>query len=162
MCIFEKILKLMNNLIGEFDCKLDSKSRFTMPSQLKKQFGQDDQFSFVMNRGFEKCLVLYPLSEWKKISDELSKLNIYKKKERNFLRYFLRGATNLTLDGNNRLLLPKTLMLYAEIEKDIILFAQFNRVEIWAKTLYENLLTDEPDDFATLAEDVMGADNESL
>ncbi len=149
-------IRQMYNLIGEFECKIDSKSRLAMPSQLKKQFGQEDQYSFVMNRGFEKCLVLYPQSEWDKISEDLSELNYNIKKDRDFVRYFLRGATSLTLDGNNRLLLPKSLMKYAGIEKEIILFAAFNKVEVWSKSIYENLITDEPDDFANLAEEVRG------
>jgi len=146
----------MNNLIGEYECKLDSKSRILLPSYLKKQFGIEDQSSFVLNRGFEKCLVLYPLSEWKKISDELSRLNVYNKKKRDFIRYFMRGASNIPLDNSNRLLIPKPLLSYAAIEKDVMLFALFNRVEIWAKDVYESLMTDEPDDFARLAEEVMG------
>jgi len=152
----------MNNLIGEFECKLDSKSRIMLPACLKKQFAQEDQHSFVVNRGFEKCLVLYPLSEWKKISDELGKLNVYNKKKRDFIRYFLRGASHLSLDGSNRLLLPKALISYADISKEVTLFAQFNRVEIWAKDIYENLITNEPEDFSALAEEVMGGSNQLL
>ena len=149
----------MASLIGEFDCKIDAKFRIMLPANLKKQFGQEDQFSYVINRGFEKCLVLYPLSEWKKISSELSKLNIYNKKNREFVRYFFRGATELTLDSNSRVLLPRNLLQYAGIEREIVLFAYFNRVELWSKAIYENLLTDEPANFSDLAEEVMGKNN---
>lgn len=149
----------MASLIGEFESKMDAKYRILLPAGLKKQFGTEDQSTFVINRGFEKCLVLYPMSEWRKISNELSKLNIYNKKNRDFVRYFFRGATELELDSSNRLLLPKSLLLYAGIEREIVLFAYFNRVELWGKEIYENLLTDEPDDFSALAEDVMGKSN---
>jgi len=149
----------MASFIGEFDCKIDVKYRIMLPINLKRQFRQEDQFSFVINRGFEKCLVLYPLSEWKKISEDLSKLNIYNKKNRDFVRYFFRGATELTLDSNSRLLIPKNLLQYAGIDREIVLFAYFNRVELWAKEVYENLLTDEPEDFSALAEEVMGKNN---
>ncbi|MCK5839303.1 MAG: hypothetical protein KAG99_05610, partial [Bacteroidales bacterium] len=111
---------------------------------------------FVINRGFEKCLVLYPMNEWRDISEEINKLNLYVKKNRDFVRYFQRGATELHLDGNNRLLLPKNLLGYADISKTIVLFAYSNRIEVWDKEIYINLLTDEPEDFSTLAEDVMG------
>jgi len=149
----------MASLIGEFDCKIDVKYRIMLPANLKKQFSAEDQFSFVINRGFEKCLVLYPQSEWKKISNELSKLNIYNRKKRDFVRYFFRGATELTLDSSSRILIPKNLLQYAGIDREIVLFAYFNRVEIWAKEVYENLLTDEPEDFSDLAEEVMGGNN---
>ena len=146
----------MANLIGEYKCRLDVKSRILLPAALKRQISPEAEDKFVMNRGFESCLVLYPFNEWKVISEELKKLNFYKKKDRLFMRYFQRGVTELTLDGNNRLLLPKSLLGYAGIEKEVILFAYANRIEVWDTETYNNLLTDEPEDFANLAEEVMG------
>ena len=78
------------------------------------------------------------------------------KKNREFIRYFYRGATELGLDVTGRLLFPKRLMDYAGVKKEVVLFAHGNRIEIWDKKAYDNLLTDEPDEFATLAEEVMG------
>lgn len=144
------------NLIGEYECKLDQKGRAILPSNLKKQLPAEAQDRFVINRGFENCLVLYPINEWNEISDEINQLNLYNRKNRNFARYFYRGATELSLDASNRLLLPKNLMAYAGIEKEVILFAFSNRIEVWAKDKYEQLMTDEPEDFALLAEEVMG------
>ncbi len=146
----------MNRFIGEFECKMDPKGRIMIPAGLKKQLPAEAQDRFVINRGFEKCLVLYPLNEWNQISDEVNKLNLYNKKNRDFARYFFRGATELALDGTNRILLPKQLLEYAAIEKELILFAYSNRVEVWSKPNYDNLLSDEPEDFSSLAEEVMG------
>jgi len=145
----------MTNLIGEFECRIDAKGRFMLPAGLKKQLPPEIQDRFVINRGFEKCLVLYPQNVWRTISDEINQLNLYSKKNRDFVRYFYRGATEMILDSASRLLLPKQLMEYAGIEKEIVLFAFSNRIEIWAKEAYETLLTDEPEDFSTLAEEVM-------
>lgn len=145
----------MINLIGEHDCKLDGKNRILFPSGLKKQLPEAEEMKFVINRGFEQCLVLYPKSEWEKISNEVNQLNTYSKKNREFTRYFYRGASEVSLDSSNRILLPKALLTFAGIDKDIILFAYSNKIEIWDKTKYESLLTDEPDDFANLAEEVM-------
>ena len=147
----------MANFIGEFECKIDMKGRILLPAGLKKQLSPEAQEKFVVNRGFEKCLVLYPFNEWTTISTEINQLNLYTKKNRDFVRYFYRGATELALDNTNRLLFPKQLLEYADIDKDVVLFAYSNRIEIWAKALYDNLLTDEPEDFSQLAEDVMGA-----
>ena len=149
----------MTNFIGEFECKLDAKGRLMLPSSLRKQLDPAAQESFVMNRGFEKCLVLYPKNDWKYISEEVNKLNQYVKKNREFTRYFYRGATELGLDGTGRLLFPKRLLEYAGVEKDVVLFAHGNKIEIWDKKAYDNLLTDEPDEFANLAEEVMGSVN---
>jgi len=146
----------MTNLIGEFECKIDAKGRFMLPAGLKKQLPPEVQDRFVINRGFEKCLVLYPQNVWKTISDEINQLNLYNKKNRDFLRYFYRGATDMMLDSANRLLLPKQLIEYAGIDKEVVLFAFSSRIEIWAKETYKNLLTNEPEDFSTLAEEVMG------
>jgi len=146
----------MTNLLGEYQCRLDVKGRVMMPAALKRQVPPEAEERFVINRGFEKCLVLYPMNEWRTITEDINKLNLYVKKNRDFVRYFQRGATELNLDGTNRLLLPKSLLGYAGIQKDIVLFAYSNRVEVWDKATYNNLLTDEPEDFSTLAEDVMG------
>src|SRR5690554_6103938 len=149
----------MTNFIGEFDCKLDAKGRLMMPSGLRKQLSPAAKESFVVNRGFEKCLVLYPKNDWDRISAEVNQLNQYVKKNRDFIRYFYRGATELSLDGTGRILLPKRLQEYGKLEKELVLFAYSDRIEIWNKELYDGLLSDEPEDFANLAEEVMGNSN---
>lgn len=147
--------------LGEFECKIDVKGRLKFPSMLKRQLLPGAQGRFVVNRGFENCLVLYPFNEWEVISAEINKLNLYVKKNRDFIRYFYRGATELELDSNDRILLPKSLLEYATVDKDLVLFAYSNRIEIWNKKAYKGLLDDEPKDFADLAEDVMGRVNKS-
>jgi MraZ protein len=146
----------MANFIGEFECKIDAKGRIMIPSGLRKQLDPAAQERFVLNRGFEKCLVLYPKNEWEDISAEVNKLNQYVKKNREFVRYFYRGASELGLDTTGRILFPKRMLDYAAVEKEVVLFAYSNRIEVWDKATYDGLLTDEPDDFAALAEEVMG------
>lgn len=146
----------MIQFIGEYDCKIDPKGRVMIPAGLKKQLPEEAADKFVINRGFEKCLVLYPYNEWQKISAEVNKLNLYNQKNRNFARYFFRGATELSLDANGRVLLPKSLLEYAGITNDLVLFPYSNRIEVWSKEAYDNLLNEEPEDFAMLAEEVMG------
>lgn len=146
----------MSYLLGEYECKVDAKGRFMLPSGLKKQLSEDDQERFVINRGFENNLTLYPYSEWTKISQEVNSLNLYSKKNRDFVRYFSRGASEVFPDTAHRLLLPKSLLDYASIDKDIVLFAYGHRVEIWAKEAYEAMMGREPEDFSSLAEEVMG------
>ena len=149
----------MTNFIGEFDCKLDAKGRLMLPSGLRKQLSPEANESFVINRGFEQCLVLYPKNDWDRISAEVNQLNQYVKKNRDFIRYFYRGATELGIDGTGRILLPKRLQEYGAIDREVVLFAYSDRIEVWNKKTYEGLLTDEPEDFAKLAEEVMGGKN---
>lgn len=146
----------MQQLLGEYDVKLDVKSRFRLPSGLISQLGEAEVYSFVINRGFEKCLMLYPEDVWDVISEQVSQLNQYNKKEREFQRYFYRGAHKVTLDSSDRVLVPKRLCEYAGIDKDIILAAVNDRIEIWAKEQYDLMLDSEPEDFSDLAQDVLG------
>ena len=146
----------MSSLLGEYTCRLDAKGRVAVPAGLLRQFAAADAGRFVVNRGFEQHLVLYPISTWQRISDEVNKLNQYVRKNRQFIRYFFRGASELKLDSHNRLLLPRRLLEYAAIEEQLVLFAFGDRIEIWASHLYDQLLDDEPDDFAELAEEIMG------
>jgi MraZ protein len=146
----------MSRLIGEYECRLDSKGRFILPSALKKQVSDEARDKFIINKGFEKCLTLYPSNEWDKITEDIDKLNTYSLENRTFIRHFYRGATEMTLDSAQRLLLAKSLQEYAGIDKDIVLFAHTNKIEIWAKDEYDKMLSSEPADFAGLAERVMG------
>lgn len=146
----------MSALIGEYECKLDDKARLMLPSGLKKQVPAKELKRFVINRGFEKHLNLYTGKEWDKITEEIGRLNLYVQKNREFVRWFNNGATELELDSSNRILLPKSLSVYAGINKDVVLFAHTNRIEVWAKAEYDKAMKQGGVDFAKLAEDVMG------
>jgi len=127
-----------------------------IPANLLKQLSGAEDDGVVINRGFEKCLVLYTKKEWDKIVDELSKLNPYEKKTREFIRYFTRGASHLKLDKSTRVVLATTLMDYAGIKKDVVISCQVSRIEIWAQEAYDTEMIIEPEDFSDLAEQVMG------
>lgn len=115
---------------------------------------------FVLKRSvFQRCLELYPMSEWEKEMEKMNKLNRYKAKHNEFIRKFTAGVKFVEVDTNGRLLIPKDLLGYAEIDKDIVLASAINIVEIWDKEKYENSLNSD-DDFAVLAEEVMGNMNE--
>ncbi len=146
----------MKGFVGEFECKLDAKGRLLFPSGLKKQLDPAAQESFVVNRGFEGCLVMYPMNEWETITEKLKMLNLFVAKNRRFYRQFHNGATPLGLDNNGRVLVPKHLLNYAGIGKEVIVFAYADRIELWAKDRYESEMTEGTEQFADLAEEVMG------
>lgn len=151
-----KSIPIMTGFLGEFEVKIDAKGRISLPANLKKQLSPAAQEKFVVNRGFEKHLVLYPMDEWRKISEQVNQLNIYVKKNREFVRRFHNGATEVELDNVNRVLVPKGLLEYAGVDKDVVLFAYSNRIELWAKEEYDSMINDDSEDFADLAEEVMG------
>ena len=146
----------MLQLLGEFECKIDAKGRMRLPSSLIRQLGTDGSQTFVINRGLEKHLVIYPKKVWDVMVQKVNALNPYVKKNREFIRYFFRGATEVIIDGSDRILLTKRLLEYAGIEKDAILFAVNDKIEIWSKAKYDNSLDQEPENFSDLAEEVMG------
>ncbi|QQL48615.1 division/cell wall cluster transcriptional repressor MraZ [Mucilaginibacter ginkgonis] len=146
----------MSNFLGEFDCKLDAKGRMMIPSGLRKQLPEAEREGLVINRGFEKHLVIYTRKEWDLIIADLAKLNQYEKRTREFIRYFTRGATELTLDAAGRILLPKALLEYAGIGNDLVLACQLNKIEVWDSKVYDLQMDSEPENFANLAEEVMG------
>ncbi len=145
----------MTKFIGEFECKLDGKGRLIIPVRLKKQLPPDAQDTLVINRGFDKCLVLFTKNAWEAETDKLSDLNLFNRKDRQFFRMFNNGATEVPVDGNDRILIPKKLLEYAEIHNDVVLFAYSNRIEIWSEKVYNEELNMSSDDFSSLAEEVM-------
>ncbi len=146
----------MYQLTGEYECKIDAKGRIKMPAGLIRQLSADGTYEFMVNRGFENHLMLYPKDVWDKKTKELNQLNIYIKKNREAVRYFYRGATKIVGDASDRILLPKSLIEYSGIEKSVVLFAYQDQIEIWAKDAYAQMLNAEPDSFSELAEEVFG------
>ena len=147
----------MLNLLGEYACKLDAKSRIGLPAALLKQLPAAAKERFVINRGIEQHLVIYPGPAWDAVSARVNQLNEFMVDHRRFFRRFYGGATPLTLDSQNRLLLPKRLLEYAAITDHVILFAHGNQIEVWAAERYEEQIDMDADEFATLAERVMGS-----
>ena len=146
----------MIGFLGEYEATLDKKWRFLLPAGLKKQLPEEGATLFVINRGFEKCLTLYPIQSWEPIFSDISKLNDFDPKVREFRRYFLNGATQLELDSAGRLLLPQNLTEHASLEKDIVLVSAVNKIEIWDKSKYTQFFeTFTPQSFSDLANEVM-------
>ncbi|WP_327018035.1 division/cell wall cluster transcriptional repressor MraZ [Croceibacter atlanticus] len=151
----------MVNLIGTYECKADSKGRLMVPAALKKQLLPLLQDGFVIKRSvFEPCLELYPMEEWNVMMAKVNKLNRFRKKNNDFIRRFTAGVKTVEVDANGRLLIPKDLLGFAGITKEIVLNSAINIVEIWDKDKYETAIEDATGDFADLAEEVMGQDEE--
>lgn len=151
----------MNSLIGTYECKVDAKGRLMLPASLKKQMASILQNGFVLKRAvFQPCLELYPMAEWESLMQKVNKLNRFKKKNNDFIRRFTAGVRMVEVDTAGRLLVPKDLIGFANISKEIVLSSAINIVEIWDKNNYEKAIDDATGDFADLAEDVMGQDDE--
>ncbi len=147
----------MLNIIGTYECKVDSKGRLTLPTGLKKQLLSVVNEGFVLKRSvFHKCLELYPMSEWNKEVEGINKLNRFVKKNNDFIRMFMAGVKTVALDSAGRIQISKDLVKYSNITKEVVLSSSVNRIEIWDKELYEAAISDPDIDFAQLTEEVMG------
>jgi transcriptional regulator MraZ len=146
----------MAGLVGEYECKLDAKGRFLFPAGLRKQLDPAALENFMVNKGFENCLTLYPMNEWDKVSTRLSKLNLFKEKNRRFYRLFHQGAKQLTLDKAGRILIPTALMERIGLKKEIMLTAYNDRIEVWDRKEYMSIMDKNMADFSDLADQVMG------
>ncbi len=153
--------KTLNTIIGTYECKVDTKGRLMIPSALKKQLANSLQDGFVFKRSvFQPCLELYPMTEWNLMMEKINKLNRFVKKNNDFIRRFTAGVKVVEVDHLGRLLIPKDLVAFSKISKDIVLSSAVNIVEIWDKELYEKSIAGDDIDFADLAEDVMGNVND--
>ncbi|WP_010180442.1 division/cell wall cluster transcriptional repressor MraZ [Aquimarina agarilytica] len=150
----------MVNLIGTYECKADAKGRLMLPSGFKKQLDSVLSEGFVLKRSvFQPCVELYPRKEWDKLMQKMNKLNRFKKKNNDFIRRFTAGVKEIEVDATGRILIPKDLVAFAGIEKELVLSSAINIIEIWDKTRYEKAIDEAADDFADLAEEVMGFDD---
>lgn len=156
-------------LIGEYPVALDDKGRMRLPTALLRQLsvqvtdvGEGAVYEFVVNRGFEKCLTLYPKPVWDGISTKLSRLNRFNDRNRAFVRSFYLGAYPVLTDSADRILLQKPLLDYAGITKEAILLAMDDRIEIWSPEQHNSMATFDPNAFADLANDVMGGGAEGV
>jgi MraZ protein len=141
---------------------VDAKGRLMLPAAIKKQLLPMLQDGFVLKRAvFQPCLELYPMTEWNTLMEKVNKLNRFKKKNNDFIRRFTAGVKVVEVDGTGRLLIPKDLMAFSDITKDIVVSSAINIIEIWDKDKYEQAINDATGDFADLAEEVMGQDDDN-
>lgn len=155
--------KALHHLIGTYECKVDAKGRLMVPVAFKKQLDPVLADGFVLKRAvFQTCLELYPMKEWNVLMAKINTLNRFKKKNNDFIRRFTAGVKLVEVDNSGRLLIPKDLIGFAGISKDIVLSSAVNIIEIWDKENYEKAIDDAALDFADLAEEVMGGDEDGL
>ena len=151
----------MQHFIGTYECKADAKGRIMLPAALKKQLSNHLNKSFVIKRAvFNSCLELYPLGQWESLMEKVNNLNRFNKKNNDFIRRFTAGVKLLEIDSTGRLLIPKDLTNHAKISKEVVVSSVVNILEVWDKDLYEKAINDATTDFAALAEEVMGGQNE--
>ena len=141
----------MTFFTSEFESKLDPKGRLVLPSRIKSQLPEGDQ-ELVVRWGFEQCLIMYPMVEFKKVFSKISGLSEFNEEYRKLQRNFFSGTATVELDSNGRFVVPKNMLTYAQIDKDVILVGMGNKVEVWNPTIYEKHLINDQSELSKLAQ----------
>jgi len=152
----------VNNLIGMYECRADAKGRLKIPSGLKNQLITIVNEGFVLKRSvFNKCLELHPISQWEAVMEDVNKLNRFVKKNNDFIRMFTAGVRKIETDSTTRIQIPKDLIKFAGIKKEVVLASVGKIVEVWDKDRYEASVNNVEVDFGLLAEEVMGGSSKT-
>lgn len=147
----------MLKMIGVYECKIDNKGRVMLPSALKNQLDACISEGFIIKRSiFQKCLELYTMSAWEASIAGISQLNKYVQKNNDFIRVFMAGVKEIELDAMGRFLIPKDLANFAGLSKEIVVASAVDMIELWDKEKYEAKILEDQNNFAELAEQVMG------
>jgi len=142
----------MSFFTSEYDCKLDAKGRLALPSKVRAALPSGASEELVLRRGFEPCLVLYPMLEYKKIYSKVKGLSEFTEEYRKVQRSFFRRNADVELDSAGRINIPKKMMEFANLEKEVTLVGLGNRIEIWNPDQYENYLIQDPNEYSKMAE----------
>jgi len=142
----------MTFFTSEYESKVDAKGRLVLPARIKAQLPEGESHELVIRRGFEPCLVVYPMAEFKNVFSKISSLNEFNEEYRKLQRNFLSGVVTVELDNNGRFLIPKNMLSYAQLDKDAILVGMGNKVEIWNPSVYEKQQIQDPGELSKLAE----------
>ena len=144
---------------GEYQYSLDSKGRVNIPAKFRKSLSKKNQNTFVATRGQDPCVWIYPLTEWKKIEDELRNLSSVSGIHRTFIRQIARSATPSTCDKQGRIMLSPSLISYAQLDKEALIIGMINKIEIWNPETLKNVdsknISSDIDELNTLADKIV-------
>ena len=134
--------------IGEYQHTIDDKGRVIMPSKFREDLG----LNFIMTKGLDNCLFVYPKKEWMILEEKLSSLPLTNRDARAFVRFFFAGATECTLDKQGRVLVPANLREHAKLMKDAVIIGVSSRIEIWSKEEWDSYNDDDSLSYDSIAE----------
>lgn len=137
---------------GEHECKLDAKGRLVLPSRLKSVLPAASMKNIIIRKGFEPNLILYPLNEFQNIYSRINSLNEFSSEQRKLKRNLFSSISQVELDSNGRFLLPKSMVLHCNLDKDVILVGMGNIIELWSAKKYGKFLIDDSHEFSKLAQ----------
>jgi MraZ protein len=144
----------MSSFKGSYGYSVDSKGRINIPAKLRKYVSLEANDTFVITRGYERCLSVYPLDEWNMLEQSIRQLSPSNPKHRFFTRTLLQYATESTLDGQSRITIPKELLQYAGIEDQVLILGVLERIEVWNPKVHEEYLQAQAESYENVAQTV--------
>ncbi len=145
---------------GQAEYSIDDKGRVALPAKMRRDLSPESKETFVATRGLEQCVFLYPLNVWEQVEERIRSLNTFQGETRAFTRNLLMWAEEITLDGQSRLSLPKTLLEFADLStgngSKALFIGALDHIEVWNPDVFNAYLNQQPDDYETIAERVMG------
>jgi len=145
----------MSSFKGSYSYSVDSKGRINIPAKLRKYVSPDANDTFVVTRGFEKCLVLYPLDEWNTLESSVRELSPSNAQHRFITRALLQYATETQLDGQSRITIPRELLQFAGIEDQVLIVGVLERIEVWNPKEYDVYMKSQTDSYENIAQTVL-------
>ncbi len=145
----------MSSFKGSYAYSVDSKGRINIPARLRKYVSTDANDTFVVTRGYEQCLYVYPLDEWNRLEESIRQLSSTNPRHRFFMRTLLERATESQLDGQFRISIPKELLHFAHIENDVLILGVLEHIEIWNPGKYEEYQKAQAESYETVAQTVL-------
>ena len=145
----------MSSFKGSYGYSVDSKGRINIPARLRKYVSTEANDTFVVTRGYDQCLYLYPLDEWTRLELEIRQLSSTNPKHRFFKRRLLEWATESQLDGQFRIMIPRDLLQFAAIENDVLIIGVLEHIEVWNPRIYEAYLKTQDESYETVAQTVL-------
>jgi MraZ protein len=146
----------MSSFKGSYTHSVDEKGRISIPAKMRKYLLPEANETFVITRGIETCLFLYPLDEWSKLEENLRNLSTYNHQHRFFIRTLLMWATEVTLDNQARIIIPRNLLEFAKIEKEVLIIGALDRIEVWNPKIFSDYMNAQPESYESVAESILG------
>lgn len=145
----------MSSFKGRFSYSVDNKGRLALPAKLRKNVSPSSNDTFIVTRGFEQCLFVYPQDEWGKVEDSIRGLSPSNPQHRFFVRTLLQWAVDTQLDSQARITIPQDLLKFAAIENEVLIVGVLERIELWNPRIYEEYMNNQPATYETVAEAVL-------
>jgi MraZ protein len=146
----------MSSFKGSDTYLIDAKGRVSLPSKMRRNIEPAANMTFVITRGLEKCLYAYPLDEWKRLEETIRSLPQSNEKDRFFVRMLMQWSEEVQLDSQFRLLLPKSLSEFAEIQKEVFFIGVLDHIELWNPQHFKRYIESKKESYENVAEQVMG------